>query len=118
MGGMEEGAGERRCTAFVGDRVLAAGPLVEVALAVRAARDPDESEPVLTFDDATGRLVDLEVGRPHRQAARARASEARGRLQGGDPAAAPLGVARGSAGWGVGDAAPAGRRGAPEGRGT
>lgn len=49
------------CTAFVGSRRLSAGPLVEVALAVRNASDSHPTEAILTFDDATGRVIDLDL---------------------------------------------------------
>jgi uncharacterized protein len=48
-------------TAFIGHHRLAAGPLAEVALAVvTAARRPD-AEPIIIFDDATGRPIDLDL---------------------------------------------------------
>jgi hypothetical protein len=48
------------CTAFVGSRLLSAGALADVALAVRAA--PREAkDPILVFDDATGRVIDLDL---------------------------------------------------------
>lgn len=47
------------CTAFEGDRLLASGPLVEVALAVESAVGREAV--ILTFDDATGRVVDLDL---------------------------------------------------------
>ena len=46
------------CTAFAGQRLLLADTLAEVALAVRRF---DGTDPVLVFDDATGRLVDLDL---------------------------------------------------------
>lgn len=46
------------CTAFAGSRLFARGPLAEVAAAVRA--QPGKSETLLVFDDATGRVVDLD----------------------------------------------------------
>jgi hypothetical protein len=49
---------EIRATAFDGLRLLAAGPLVEVALAVRAAV---ALGPVLVFDDRDGRVIDLDL---------------------------------------------------------
>lgn len=49
------------CTAFVGSRLLSAGPLVEVALAVRNASDGPATEAILTFDDSTGRVIDLDL---------------------------------------------------------
>jgi len=49
------------CTAFDGVRLLASGPLIEVALAVKHLSESGASEPVLVFDDATGRVVDLDL---------------------------------------------------------
>lgn len=46
-------------TAFAGQRRLAAGGLQEVALAAKAAHDKG-LEPLLIFDDATGRTVELD----------------------------------------------------------
>ena len=46
------------CHAFVGCRLLCSGPLVEVAVAVHAAIP---GEPILVFDDATGRVIDLDL---------------------------------------------------------
>ena len=51
----------RPCTAFEGSRLLLSGPLVEVALAVKAAMAWEAADPILTFDDATGRVVDLDL---------------------------------------------------------
>jgi hypothetical protein len=47
-------------TAFEGPRRLASGPIAEVALAVKAA-ERQASEPVLIFNDATGRSIDLDL---------------------------------------------------------
>jgi hypothetical protein len=49
------------CTAFLGSRQLSAGPLVEVALAVRNASGGAVTEAILTFDDSTGRVIDLDL---------------------------------------------------------
>ncbi|AOB32573.1 hypothetical protein AKI39_20305 [Bordetella sp. H567] len=52
------------CTAFDGHRRLAAGPLADVALAVKAALEDAPSGrqgDVLTFDDLTGRVVDIDI---------------------------------------------------------
>lgn len=46
------------CTAFAGTVRIAAGPLLDVALAL-TRRDPTES--VLVFADATGRVIDLDL---------------------------------------------------------
>lgn len=51
----------RACTAFAGHRCLASGPLAEVALAVKAAGEADRAVPILVFDDATGRVIDLDL---------------------------------------------------------
>ena len=51
----------KSCTAFVGDVLLASGPLIEVALAVKNAIDRGGEKPVLAFDDATGEVVDLDL---------------------------------------------------------
>ena len=50
------------CTVFVGDRLLSAGALREVALAVKqASHDHATNEPVLVFNDATGEVIDLDL---------------------------------------------------------
>jgi hypothetical protein len=53
-------------TAFTGARLLAAGPLAEVAIAVKMASGSTAAEPILVFDDATGRPVDLDLRGSHR----------------------------------------------------
>jgi hypothetical protein len=45
--------------AFAGHRLLARGPAAEVVAAVKIATEAGET--VLTFDDATGRVVDLDL---------------------------------------------------------
>lgn len=52
---------DRLSTAFDGDAILARGRLAEVALAVhqRLAERPEATP--LTFDDATGRVIDLDL---------------------------------------------------------
>ena len=69
------------CHAFVGHRLLCAGPLVEVAVAARSAIP---GEPILVFDDATGKVIDLDLsGSEEEVSARyfddEEATEARGR---------------------------------------
>ena len=54
-------AGPTRCTAFDGHRRLASGSLAEAALAVRRAGEAGASGPLLVFDDATGRVVDVDT---------------------------------------------------------
>lgn len=49
------------CTAFDGERRLLSGPLIEVALAVKAATEKDASITILVFDDATGGVIDLDL---------------------------------------------------------
>jgi hypothetical protein len=49
------------CTAFDGHRRLASGPLSEVALAVRRATVNGVSGPFPIYEDATGRLIDIDI---------------------------------------------------------
>jgi len=49
------------CTAFVGSRQLGSGALIDVALAIKAAGAEDSPEPALTFDDASGKVIDLDL---------------------------------------------------------
>nr|WP_193378963.1 DUF2239 family protein [Sphingobium sp. DC-2] len=49
------------CTAFGGQQRLLSGPLIEVALAVKAAAERDPSMMILVFDDTTGRVIDLDL---------------------------------------------------------
>jgi len=55
------------CTAFSGHRLLASGPLGDVALAVRAASRAPHDASVLIFDDATGRSFDIDTRGSERQ---------------------------------------------------
>ena len=50
----------RTFTAFAGVRRLASGGLVDVALAVKA-RAAEEGDPILTFDDRSGAVIDLDL---------------------------------------------------------
>ena len=52
---------EKRFTAFVGHRRLASGPLAEVAIAIKKATKPTGTEPVLIFDDTSGRSIDVDL---------------------------------------------------------
>jgi uncharacterized protein len=49
------------CTAFNGHRRIASGPLQTVALVVKKAIESGAAGPVLIFDDATGRSIDLDT---------------------------------------------------------
>lgn len=49
------------CTTFDGHTRLSSGPLTEVALAVKAAVDDGSPREILVFDDATGRVIDLDL---------------------------------------------------------
>ncbi|MGL4287198.1 MAG: DUF2239 family protein [Phreatobacter sp.] len=49
------------CTAFEGSRLLLAGPLIEVVLAVKDAAERGAADPVLVFDDASGRALDFDL---------------------------------------------------------
>ena len=48
-------------TAFIGDQWLVSGPLAEVALAVLKASKSPAAEPIVIFDDANGRPIDLDL---------------------------------------------------------
>lgn len=48
-------------SAFEGFRLLARGPLPAVALAVKRALERRSNDPVLVFDDHTGRSIDLDT---------------------------------------------------------
>lgn len=51
----------RKCTAFVGERMIASGDAITVAVAMRAAIDSGASR-VLAFEDETGRQIDFDLG--------------------------------------------------------
>lgn len=51
----------RQFTAFMGHQRLASGPLAEVALAVMKASQKVAAEPIVIFDDANGRPIDLDL---------------------------------------------------------
>lgn len=48
-------------TAFAGLSLLAVGPLLEVALAIKSAEAKDAAATILAFDDETGRLIDFDL---------------------------------------------------------
>jgi uncharacterized protein len=54
-------ASSQRFTAFLGHQRLASGPLAEVALAVLQASNSPGVAPIVIFDDATGRPIDLDL---------------------------------------------------------
>jgi uncharacterized protein len=47
-------------TAFEGQRLLASGPLGDIALAAKRA-EPRATEPIAIFSDSTGRAIDLDL---------------------------------------------------------
>jgi hypothetical protein len=49
------------CTAFADGVFFTFGPPWEVALTVKAAQERGETAAILTFDDATGRLIDFDL---------------------------------------------------------
>lgn len=51
----------RPCTAFAGMRRIASGPLIDVALAVKAALDGGDGTAIQIFDDASGKAIDLDL---------------------------------------------------------
>lgn len=54
-------SGNSPCTAFAGDRCIASGDRKAVALAVKRTVEWGEDRPILIFEDATGRAVDLDL---------------------------------------------------------
>jgi hypothetical protein len=88
----------RPCTAFDRVRLVAAGTLADVALTVKAVLAEDPAASVLTFDDATGRVIDLDL--------RGSTAEIIARLASGPHASQPADSGRQS---GEGDAAARGR---------
>src|SRR5579871_5425712 len=76
----------RPCTAFDGHRRLIAGPLRSVALIVKAATDIGEAGQALIYDDADGRIIDVDL-RGSAEEVVARLSQAQGPSP--DPDAAP-----------------------------
>ena len=54
-------ASTKPVTAFAGERRLAAGPLIDVAMALKASTVAAADGPLLVFDDATGAVVDLDL---------------------------------------------------------
>jgi len=65
------------CTAFDGERHLASGSLADVAAAVKRVVGEAGSHDILVFEDATGRVVDLDLrGSPEEVGARHRLREA------------------------------------------
>ncbi|MGE8353971.1 MAG: DUF2239 family protein [Pseudomonas protegens] len=80
-------------TAFQAQHVLAAGPLLEVALAVKRASEEAAPQPLLVFDDASGRVIDLDLrGTPEevRQRLAATPPPGNGRYRPRQPVAAPV----------------------------
>ena len=53
-------------TAFAGPKLLASGPLAEVAVAVKIATGVME-DPVIIFDNATGKSLDVDLRGSHRE---------------------------------------------------
>lgn len=71
---------EHLATAFDGDAILARGRLAEVALAVARRLSERPEAMLLTFDDASGRVVDLDLrGTPAEIVARLDSGGPRGR---------------------------------------
>lgn len=48
-------------TAFLGLQRLASGSLADVALAIRKTTKPSGAEPILIFDDSSGRSIDIDL---------------------------------------------------------
>ncbi len=48
-------------SAFIGQQLLASGPLAEVAIAVMKAAKNASAKPIVIFDDSSGRPIDLDL---------------------------------------------------------
>jgi hypothetical protein len=94
---------EPRFTAFAGPRRLTTGSRAEAAVAAKRALEAQVREPILVFDDATGRVVDVDLrGTDEDVRLRAEAQEVpRAGLDAVDPAPAPEQRARGRPRLGV-----------------
>lgn len=55
------GSPSQSFTVFSGCRIIASGPLAAVALEAKQAMANPEADPVLIFDDTTGRSIDIDV---------------------------------------------------------
>ncbi|MFA6219554.1 MAG: DUF2239 family protein [Erythrobacter sp.] len=51
----------RSCTAFVGDRLFASGSLAEVVMAIMTCATGDELTVPVVYDDASGRVIELDL---------------------------------------------------------
>ncbi len=58
---MVESIGPGRYTAFAGERLLSSGELHELGLVMKRAIAAGTAEPLLVFDDTTGRPIDLNL---------------------------------------------------------
>ena len=81
-------------TAFIGPRRLASGPLAEVALAVVKASRRDSAGPVVVFDDASGRPIDLNLSGTDRDVVARLPQPASDPLSNGPSATEPRGRGR------------------------
>ena len=105
-----------RCTAFAGDRLVAAGPLRSVALTARQALDLDPEARLLIFDDAEQRQVEIDLRGSMAEVVQRLAAAENGQATGA--AGAPAGAAAARAGSGAAASAGAGDEEAPRrGRG-
>ena len=76
-------------TAFEGYRILAAGPLADVALAVKRAMDADAAQALLVYQDGSGTQTDLNLSGSDAQVADRYRSPAGAAPDGAAPAGAP-----------------------------
>jgi len=63
-GNAQEAHSARRITAFQGSRRIAGGELAEILPVIEAARRQDSQAPLLVFDDATSKVVELDLRDP------------------------------------------------------
>jgi len=109
-----------RVSAFAGDRLVAAGPLRSVALTARQAMDLEPGAPLLIFDDAEQRQVEIDLrGSMAELVQRLAAAEAGrdGATTGAGGAAAGTGATARATAAAAGAGAPGGEEAPRRGRG-
>lgn len=108
-----------RVTAFAGDRLIAAGPLRSVALTARQALEADPNGPLLIFDDAEQRQVEIDLRGSMAEVVQRLAAAEAGRAPdaGADSATGPATGARGAATAHAATAAATGEDAPRRGRG-
>ncbi|HEU4992699.1 MAG TPA: DUF2239 family protein [Luteimonas sp.] len=103
-----------RVTAFAGDRLIAAGPLRSVALTARQALEAEPGAPLLIFDDAEQRQVEIDLRGSMAELVQRLAAADTGREAAAAVIRGKPGAVATAAGDGEGDEAPRRGRGRPK----